>query len=429
MKKMVSVLLIVLMIMAMFSGCAPEPDTMRICLDVGAMGAGNPVPAEQVMQEFLSTIVLMGGPEDVILEIVPAGGSEGTMALKRLRTEIMAGEGPDLFIVTCGGGPYENKGDALFPIPEKAMKSGLFLPLDEYIENAQYMEWDKQIPAIMDAGRDEYGQQIIPLAYTLPVTFCRAEEYLEKPSAETTWQDMVEDGGMLSVAATGPYDDSYGFQRFNFLEYALGELADYDEEKLLFTEEELLQRTTEMLSLWDRYENDAFSQVPNFYQSRITESMFYMADTNGIGKEEERRMIPIYSDDGGTTVSVAAFAAINANTTYPEDAFFVLDLLMSRSYQQKFDLYRDYLCKFCAVPVDEDLLHQSAPIEDFYLTDINYQEYVRVRDQIQHVRFRGGLDLVLKDMLDDCVEAQNNQRNYTAIVSEYYRKMERMLGE
>ena len=200
-------------------------------------------------------------------------------------------------------------------------------------------------------------------------------------------------------------------------------------EKLLFTEEELLQRTTEMLSLWDRYDNDAFSQVPYFYQSRITESMFYMADTNGIGKEEERRMIPIYSDDGGTTVSVAAFAAINANTKCPEDAFFVLDLLMSRSYQQKFDLYRDYLCKFCAVPVDEDLLHQSAPIEDFYFTDINYQEYVRVRDQIQHVRFRGGLDLVLKDMLDDCVEAQNNQRNYTAIVSEYYRKMERMLGE
>ena len=43
------------------------------------------------------------------------------------------------------------------------MKNHLSLPLDNYIENAKYMGWDKFLPVVMDAGRNDEGQQIIPL--------------------------------------------------------------------------------------------------------------------------------------------------------------------------------------------------------------------------------------------------------------------------
>ncbi|MBP3704835.1 MAG: hypothetical protein J6I98_04790 [Clostridia bacterium] len=127
-----------------------------------------------------------------MLDVLPASGPERANALKRLRTEIMAGEGPDVFIMLCAGG--FNSGEAFFQVPEKAMKNGLFLPLYEYLENAQFMEWDKQTAVIMAVGRDEYGQQLLPMAYTLPLTYYRASDIESvKPGAETTWDDMLAD--------------------------------------------------------------------------------------------------------------------------------------------------------------------------------------------------------------------------------------------
>ncbi len=47
----------------------------------------------------------------------------------------MSGKGPDVFIVACPGGVFNNPSEALFAVPEKAMQNGLFLTLDDYIEN------------------------------------------------------------------------------------------------------------------------------------------------------------------------------------------------------------------------------------------------------------------------------------------------------
>ena len=87
--------------------------------------------------------------------------------LQRIRTEIMAGEGPDVFLMrytpawkfAAGGVMIENDyegTDFLFRYPEKAMETGLFLPLDEYIENnAELGEWDEIVQPVLDAGRPD----------------------------------------------------------------------------------------------------------------------------------------------------------------------------------------------------------------------------------------------------------------------------------
>ena len=92
------------------------------------------------IHDFTSKFKYFTGIEDVQLIYLPRQGVERETKLQRLRTEVMSGAGPDIFIVNCGSADY-----ALFPYPEKMMNSGFFLLLDDYIENhAQFTDWDKQ---------------------------------------------------------------------------------------------------------------------------------------------------------------------------------------------------------------------------------------------------------------------------------------------
>ena len=76
------------------------------------------------------------------LEILPPAFSaqERDIAITRVRTEMMAGKGPDVFLMdmTCSFKSLSaNSGkllDPLFRFPEQAMDNRLFLPLDEYME-------------------------------------------------------------------------------------------------------------------------------------------------------------------------------------------------------------------------------------------------------------------------------------------------------
>lgn len=96
----------------------------------------------------------------------------------------MSGSGPDVFIMRCDEKASWHTEQALFQIPEQAIESGLFLPLDDYIENAQFIEWDKLTPIVMEAGRNEEGQLILPLTYNIPITFFRAPDVSHTPSKE-----------------------------------------------------------------------------------------------------------------------------------------------------------------------------------------------------------------------------------------------------
>lgn len=74
----------------------------------------------------MNTVKSLGGPENVSFEYLPREGTERETALDRVRTEIMSGGGPDMFIIACNGGIDYMAADveALFRVPEKRWKPG-----------------------------------------------------------------------------------------------------------------------------------------------------------------------------------------------------------------------------------------------------------------------------------------------------------------
>lgn len=431
------------------SSGAVDKDALRVCVDVDYRGLMvDGLTPENAFYNLMNTVKSLGGPENVSFEYLPREGTERETALDRVRTEIMSGSGPDMFIIACNGGTlYYSENEALFRVPEKAMEAGLFLPLDDYIQNAQFMEWDKLNETVMAAGRTEQGQMLLPMTYAFPLTMFRESDVTLTTTAETTWQDMLNDKtNVLTAAAnwTPTMEEQENFENQcggPLLPYILGDIADYSSEKLLFTEDELLQRITDIIELDARNKNGEFDNVPPYYHwlagpgftdSSVADPQVKVHDQGPI------TMVPLYSDDGGMTAAVTSYVAINRSTKHADEAFFLADLLLRKETQQFSALYTNWLVYGDAVgiPVYADAMQDTCPISwngmtDWHMSAENYENFSAARSQITRVRFQGGLEEALANCYYACIDAryQDPNADLAPIIAEWYKTMEQWVQE
>ncbi len=454
MKKTLSILLAVLVLVMLFSGCAGEPGPLRICVDLsfaGPIDAGIDTAFYDIFG-VLQTYEKIGEYE---VEYIPAEGAERETALDRIRTEVMSGKGPDVFILSCIREDFVNAHqEALFPSPEKAMESDLFLPLDEYIENnAAYGEWDQFTKKILDAGRNEEGQQIIPIAYTLPVIVYRAEDVDTDIMDGKTWDEIFADEALYKLMAPLADGERPHYNVLNDMgsrgldtniNYILGDLADYKTEELLFTEE-LQQRVREICEMKDFVEENEIYNTTGWYEEYLGDGFYrcFFAEKNGIYPEtDEITVFPLRSQDGGVTATVTSFAAVNRNTRRPEEAFAVIDRLLYFGVMQESWIYSDYF--FCygdngsAIPLHTGLfteeLSRSGGSNGYLWTNDHrfppqiQEEFFKVLDDISHVEYADILHSELENMMFIAAQASDEQKR-EQIVSEYYSILKQIMAE
>ena len=441
MKKVVLALLATVLLMVT-SGCASEPESLRICMDLEYIAYNDVSGVDLAIDEFLYTLKESGSIEDVVVEYIPANGSERENMLDRIRTEIMTGGGPDVFIMNCAGSLTGDMGTSLFPIPEKVMENGLFLPLDRYIkENTRFTEWDKITQNVLKAGCNEEGQQIIPLTYTLPVLCYRQSEGAFNPVADMTWTEMLEDDRLSEQAmllGDGLIPFAGAMIPRSYLEYILGDLADYDSDELLFSEQDLLQHVKQIYEIRNIKNSQKKDRAITEYFETYLDVGFIDGSTilvYNFSDHEPLTMIPIYSRTGGVTATVTSYAAVNRNTARAADAYTVIDLLLRDVVQQRYKIYRDLICMDSfGIPMHEGLMQEDMPTgqnAQWYLSDENYAELSKVRNRITTVNFQDALSLQFDFLQDECEQAVNNgdAERIESIVSENYKAMKRLMAE
>ena len=458
MKKFLSLLLCVLLVCACFSACSGEKQPsdlpeqsqeqpqeqsqeqtdgsaqkpLRVLLDQAANAPGDALwlSDEDIAEDLLERVKKLGGPTDIEVEIVPDGfmghKEERQTELTRIRVEIMSGAGPDLFICTSLPPCANNDYPALFQFPEQAMRRGLFLNLDEYIENAQFMEWDKLNSTVMSAGKTESGQYLLPLAYMFPLTYFLSDDVPPYP-VSTTWADVAS--GNDPVLGTSMETISNFWYGTDFLSFTWANLADYDTGKLLLTEEDLLQRAKDARALLENNTTD----LPHFRwtmfkdQFAVNTLLTDGVDDNevyqGITFKDDLTMVPLYCDEGGTVAPVRAYAGINAATERPEDAFFVLDVLLSEDFQRNSDLFLEW--ENGVMPVCDEITGVMLPGA--------LEGYREARSQITSARIVSPLDTSINFALSEYQwkpdDGEATDGTLEELVSEAYREMKRMLDE
>ncbi len=153
-------------------------------------------------------------------------------ALTRVRTEIFADNGPDIFLCENPIMQNSNRGSAVFQFPRQAMDNRLFLPLDEYIESAERMEWEKLTPNIMEAGKNDEGQQILPLTYGFDVMAFNKEKFTLEAEQPMTFDEMFESPDPMVRYTCG----------LRILRTIFGQIEDYEHDEMLISEEDIVSR-------------------------------------------------------------------------------------------------------------------------------------------------------------------------------------------
>lgn len=443
MKRMISLLLALLTTCFLFSGCqsnpeessssaTPPPDQsettenplaqlpqVRLCIDLGTSVTGT----------FISQILDMipGNMREYMLvtETVPIEQPERENTLTRLHTEILAGKGPDLFL--CGGDCtfWANLNTrALFPFPEKAMQSRLFLPLDDYIANAEYTDWDQLQPAVMEAGCTDEGQQIIPLLYEVRMlAFPNSQYEQEEFQRPMTWQDMQESSNdrIRFTASCASLADTFG------------KLADFKKDQPTFTEEELLKRVQESEALRQETNqggfptfsrpNPDFPKYPYIWNDGISAPRPFGFGVEDDFVNEEFHFVPVYNQDGGVTATIRVYGGINRNSQYPDVAFRFFDYIMQEKLQRSYSIPLSY-SNGC--PIQIGIGTESLPAQGQRMNDWNFDQYQAVIEEINAVNYESELNYELYKILWDIIDEEKSAAD---AVHSAYMKMCMLVGE
>lgn len=445
-KRFIPLLLCALFLLLSFSACAPqETGPLRICVDLGLNNAADTLKVGYEFESLLKVIAEKGGPavEDMEVEIVPANGEERKGALTRLHTEIMGGKGPDLFIIGFGW-----QDDLLFPYPEKSARNGIFLNLDKLMEKSQFTQWDQQVQPILDAGKTEKGQYLIPLSYQFNMTCFLKEDVSHTPDTGVSWEDMAASADIIDQACLnywgGPSQKMQSTGDCT-VHYTLGKLADYDNEELLFTADELRERLTRNFELMDAGDQGYFDQLPIYYQPLAGPGFNSNASSVNIHNEiisqdAPLTLLPLYTKGGGVAAAVRSYAAINASSKRQEDAFFILDYLMSQESQQGTGFYNTRLAgcgTFQGFPMDARLMSEEYPVHysgggaEWSLTPENFESFCAVRDAITSVNFFDTVTKGVYDLEQECYQIHSGYQegDIDSIIDETVRVLSMSIQE
>ena len=178
-----------------------------------------------------------------------------------------------------------------------------------------------------------------------------------------------------------------------------------------------------------------YTGLPDYFQGRLysISALTFIANSDSvlsIDRETPVTMIPIYSMDGDVTATVQAYTGINRNTKHPEEAFFIVDYLMSTQAQQELKFYY----RASALPLHEAVLSEAHPQQNgvYYFIEENFAALNNVRDQISKVYFDDSLlDALRKPHRTDqrIQSGEITEQALEDVVSETYDALEQMLSE
>ena len=276
----------------------------------------------------------------VELQVETYPAQEYREARGRRNAMLLEGEGPDLLLL----GVYDN--DDLY----KAMSSGLFAPLEGFMERDKDYRPEDYMGNVMEAGVWNSSQYVIPLQYDVSCLIS-SEECLEEIGF-----DLEECGtfdGLFSQM-TDLYDTEYSYKVmgnagiFDALPDIMGlELLDYENCQVSADSPELKRAMEQykkmykevLLQISNRLEQGGFSGIGKAIGRR--EAYFAagygiyhtLSVCRGIAETETPVLIPIRTLDGKINGTAVSSAAVRANSPNQENAWNMIRMMLE--YQAK----------------------------------------------------------------------------------------------
>ena len=337
-----------------------------------SQGAGMNQQAEMVMEKFREIY-----PNVTLrMDILPQDEEARDAYLKKIRSEIMSGGGPDLYLLPTAPQPYPDYETGSTPymkplfsnVPQQ-MYNGIFTDISQYYDADDTLGKEKLVTGVMDAGTMDGARYVLPLRYDYDVLLVD-----RKATAELGIDTAVFEGGL---------DDLYGLAeelQNDLAAYALAVSPDYTRFSgyIDFQTENILTDAQELTSLLHGYYHtndlsnpEAHQGVGEFWGNQfIIVTPGYPGYTCGIDsyigasnkkhrifstagypfmsiglhdlidaaaaikiQNQEIDMYPIRAADSSLVAEVTYYGAVGSGCEYPEIAYEFLRMFYSQELQ------------------------------------------------------------------------------------------------
>ncbi len=409
MRKKIGIIMAVILLFTSCGNIQNQPDKKKVitvCVDY---------LYEPAVSELVNIWKKLRQDVDVKLVIIPK--EEAEIKISELRTEIMSGGGPDVFILEGMPLLTEDIKNVLFLNPQKMMDSEVFLPLDHLIEQAQYMNPDIWNQKILESGRTEEGQLILPICYEYYAYAFRTDDLDDSQHIPSSWEELLvcEEKPIIKETVSKVLMSYYSI---------FGELADYQNEILFLSEEEFTKRIQEVILLREKYWNmEGREEIPEAMAAGRVDSDFFSALEREKG---EHTIFAFPNIDGGITATVNLYAAINRNTNQQEEAFSLLDLLFSEEIMcgkgvsveghiQGSNIMLQMISNR-GIPIHNDALRQLCG----KISEEDKTIVMGMGQQIQTVCYASDFIRELADMYWECTAVREEDKRREIISQTYY---------
>lgn len=320
--KKVSMLLILGLGVFSLSACGTAKKKTEVKQNPNLVVAVDEVLDTAYMQEVIDQYQSSCPDTEITVQFLPhltnVDDEAEKKELEQLRVEIMAGGGPDLFLVSTSC--------PLFEDPVKNAYGGVFYDMESLL--GQDLKGLNLSADIMNAGVIEGKRYLIPLGYSINGVLTDTT-YLgdwmpeeEKPAAFL--QEILDHGNQdtyNSALYLTDSLDSITFQSF----------MDYEEESAEISDDLycLLQFTTEKLESIDNESLPvSLAQLGYLESPSVFLPMLYLEEAG-----QTPVFLPIPNGEDGVTASVNTYAAVRANSAHAEEAADLIKAFLSPEAQ------------------------------------------------------------------------------------------------
>ena len=277
----------------------------------------------------------------------PENGEETGVWLEQIRTQIMAGEGPDIFLL-----PAENI-SAASPIQDvnQFMRAGLCLDITDYYDKDEELPKSGFANAVMDTGVVDGTRYVLPLWFNFPVIYADVQQLKAHDLTVEDLQNGISSLADLSqTLEPGAIDSDYGEWFFNvYWMNLLSQLIDYEAQEVILEKAELVAYLEDYRALaaygisFSRYTTEISSYVGNdSFWTKNGQYIFLgtlggLVQNSRIAKAEgiELAAIPMRASDGSLIANISYYGAIGANTKHPDVAYEFLRQFLLEQTQWK----------------------------------------------------------------------------------------------
>ena len=257
-------------------------------------------------------------------------------AYTKMTTEVMAGEGPDLFLY-----------DYMTMDIEKMARRGVFADLEPYFE-ADNFDWSGYNQAVMDAGVWDGHRLVVPLSYMLPILYTSQTALDETGfSVENcnTFDGFLDEVEKIESDPKQTREAFRSEEAFYYFPYNSGlPYVDYDRQKVDLSFPEMEQGASiyknlnpilelgfgdgsDMAGAADIRDGKCLFTCPNFplYGFFLTEGC--------INKFDDAVMVPIRDTQGGIRARITSAVMVRNSSPNLQVAYEFIKFLLSEEFQ------------------------------------------------------------------------------------------------